>query len=182
MNEDINLLEILTAGGRITDERSHAAPATHYFDPIRTIKFNRGAMEKTKAIEQILYYEIQNWMRWGRIRNWMPVSFRCPLGFLFKSSDVHEGSQVRTASVDEIGAATFERIVVSLPEKHRQAFVMHHLEVAILRGKVISIRGRGQAQQILGLQKSRYHEIVNQAHAIVLRECQRLKIASEDDD
>jgi hypothetical protein len=181
MNVDINLLEILSAGGRLTNERSHAAPARHYFDPVRTIKFSRGAMEKTKAIEQILYYEIENWLRWGRNRNWMPVSFRTPLGYLFKSSDVHEAS-VRRPEVKEGDAANFERIIIALPEKHRQAFVMYHLERAIVNGKVISIKGRGQAQHILGLQKSRYHEVVNQAHSIVLRECQRLKLVFTQDD
>jgi hypothetical protein len=181
MNEDINLLEILTAGGRIADERSYAAPANHYFDPIKFIRFNRSAMEKTKAIEQILYYEIENWLRWGRNRNWMPVSFRVPLGYLFKSSDVHEAS-VRRPEVKEGDAADFERIIIALPEKHRQAFVMYHLERAVVNGRVISIKGRGQAQQLLGLQKSRYHEVVNQAHSIVLRECQRSKLVFAQDD
>ena len=155
-------------------ERSYAAPAQHYFDPSRSVKLNRGSMEKTKAIEQILYYDIENWIRWGRRRDWMPISFRCPLGFLFKSSEVHDEGQRRASAVDEIGAATFERIIVSLPEKHRQAFVMHHLERAIVNNRIISIKGRGKAQELLGLQKSRYHEIVNEAHAIVLRECTRL--------
>ena len=182
MTEYVNLLEILTVGGRITDERSHAAPTTHYFDPIKIIKFNRGAMEKTKAIEQILYYEIQNWIRWGRRRDWLPVSFRVPLGFLFKSSEVHDDSQKRPLTTDEIGAAAFEKIIVSLPKKHRQAFVLFHLEKAVVSGRIIRTNGRKNASQLLGVQVRQYHYIVNQAHSMVLRECKRHRPELENDD
>ena len=182
MNNDINLLEILTVGGRLSDERSRAAPSSHYYDPINVVKYSRGAMEKTKAIEQILYYEIQNWLRWGRRRDWLPVSFRVPLGFLFKSSDVHEGSQVRPMATDEIGAAAFERIVVHLPEKHRQAFVLYHLERMAVAGKVVIVKGKDSGARLLGVQLRQYNYIINQAHSMVLREFKRLAPDVDDED
>ena len=124
----------------------------------------------TKEIEAILYYDLQNWLRWGRRRDWMPVSFRCPLGYLYKSSDVHEGSQIRMPVCDEIGAAGFERIVVSLPEKHRKAFVMHHLEKMAVRNLIVVVRGRDNRARLLGVAARQYHDIVRQAHRMVLRD------------
>lgn len=169
MNNDINLLELLTVGGRLLDERSRASPAEYYRDPSNVVKFNRDPMEKTKAIEQILQYEIQNWMQWGRRRDWMPVSFRCPLGYLYKSSDVMSGTPVRRPQVNEVGAGAFERMVVSLPEKHRQAFVMHHLGRAAVKGQIKILKGYDQNAQLLGVAKSKYYEFVQQAHSMVLR-------------
>jgi hypothetical protein len=128
-------------------------------------------MQGTKEIEGILRHELDNWMRWGRRRDWMPTSFRCPLGFMYKSTDVHETSY-RPMPCDEIGAAGFERIVVSLPEKHRQAFVMYHIGKAHVRGKVVVFKGRDDGAKLLGVQLRQYHYLVNQAHSMVLRRCQ----------
>ncbi|WP_157845786.1 hypothetical protein [Herbaspirillum huttiense] len=123
---------------------------------------------KTKEVEGILHHEIENWLRWGRKRDWMPMGFRCPLGFAYKGS---RASCV--APFDEQAAVALERIVISLPDKHRQAFVMHHLERAAVRQSIVIVRGRDMKARLLAVGKSRYHEIVAQAHNIVLREWQR---------
>jgi hypothetical protein len=81
---------------------------------------------------------------------------------------------------DEISAADFERIVISLPEQYRLAFVMHHLEKAAIAGRICVLRGANDGARLLGVQKSRYYQILNHAHVIVLREFQHLM--GEDDD
>lgn len=169
------LLEILTAGGRLSGERSRAQESHKYGNPINSAKMQKGDMQKTKEIETILRYEIDNWMRWGKRRDWMPTGFRCPIGYMYKTIDREDCEKpVNFMPYDEIGAAAFERIVVALPQQHRMAFVMHHLEKAAINGIIVIVKGRDRRAQLLGVHKSRYHEIINQAHAIVLRECMRL--------
>ncbi|HJV75358.1 MAG TPA: hypothetical protein VJ654_14120 [Noviherbaspirillum sp.] len=169
------MLAALTVGGRMNPEKSRAQPRRYYGDPANHIKFESekgGLMQEalgTKEIESILKHEIDNWVRWGKKRDWMPVGFRCPLGFMYKSTDVHEASY-KPLPCDEGNAARFERIVISLPERHRSAFVMHQLDKAHVQGWIVILRGRDDKARILGVQKSRYHELVSQAYNIVLRE------------
>jgi hypothetical protein len=147
-----------------------------YGDPANHVEFQSvkagGLMEdaelKTREVENILHYEIENWIRWGRKRDWLPTGFKCPLGFAYKGA-----SSGYAEPCDERAAVMFERIVVSLPDKHRQAFVMHHLDRAAVRNLVVVVRGRDMKARLLAVGKSRYHEIVAQAHNIVLRGWQR---------
>lgn len=127
----------------------------------------------TKEIESILHHEIDNWIRWGRKRDWMPVGFRCPLGFLYKSTDVHEVSY-KSLPCDIGAAAKFERLVISLPERHREAFVMHQLDKAHMNGSVVILKGRFDKARLLGVQVRQYHNIVLQAHNIILREWKKI--------
>ena len=174
MNREIDLLALRLAGRRLSNERSYAQEQRKYGNPADCVEFEKGeSMHEnlgTKQIESILRHDLENWLRWGRRRDWAPTSFRCPLGFLYKSSDVHEGVPVRQPACDEIGAAGFERIVVSLPEKHRKAFVMYHLSKAHLHGRIVVIKGREDGARLLGVQVRQYHYMVNQAHSMVLRQ------------
>lgn len=130
-----------------------------------------SGMEGTKEIENILRHELDNWMRWARRRDYLPTSFRVPLGYLFKATEVHDEARPIRVLVDEIGAAGFERIVVSLPQRHREAFIMYHLNKAHVAGKVRVLKGREEGAKLLGVQVRMYHYLVNQAHSMVLRKC-----------
>lgn len=174
MHRDIDLLALHTVGGRLTDQPTSALERRKYRDPADSVQFESERRENnkgTKEIESILRHDLDNWLRWGRLRDWKPVGFKVPLGMLFKSTDVHEVSY-RAPKIDEIGAAGFERIVVSLPERHRQAFVVYHLEKAVLQGRIVRIGGRHDGAKLLGVQLCQYHRIVNQSHLMILRQCQ----------
>jgi hypothetical protein len=189
--EKVDLLQLLTVGGRLSGERSRALPTHYYGNPADNVKFasetiiTGGGMEtekvRTKDAEAILSHEIENWIRWGRKKDWRPASFRCPLGFLYKSSDTLTPTY-RPPECKEIEAVKMERIVVGLPQRHRQAFVMHHLERAAVDGQVFIQVGRNQAARILGVQLRQYHYLVNQAHTMVLREYNRLENALGESD
>lgn len=159
-------------------EKSRALESKYYGrygDPANHVEFQSvkagGLMEdaelKTREVEKILQHEIENWIRWGRKRDWLPTGFKCPLGFAYKGM-----SPGFAEPCDERAAVMFERIVVSLPDKHRQAFVMHHLDRAAVRSLVVVVRGRDVKARLLAVGKSRYHEMVAQAHNIVLRKFQ----------
>lgn len=147
----------------------------YYGDFTNHVKFESEGEKRmheslgTKEIESILRLEIENWIRWGMKRDWMPVGFRCPLGYLFKTTDVHEVSYKPLPCVDGV-AADFERVVVGLPVKHREAIVMHLLDRAHANGLLVVVAGRDDKARLLGVQKSRYHELVAQAMNMVLRE------------
>lgn len=126
----------------------------------------------TQAVETLLGLEIENWLRWGRRRDWMPMSFRCAIGLLYKSSEVHEASY-RPLPCDGVLAVRLERLVVALPERHRQAFVLHHMERCAIKGKLRVAHVRNDKARLLGLQKTQYHELLRQAHNIVWREWQK---------
>ncbi|MBV8667048.1 MAG: hypothetical protein JO269_11250 [Burkholderiaceae bacterium] len=175
MNEELeNVLALHLVGARLSHQPTHAVEARKYSRPASDgVRFasedaKSDAALRTKDIENILHHDIENWMRWGRRRDWLPMSFRCPLGFLYRASEVRHAS-FRRPPCDELEAARFERIVVSLPERHRQAFVMHHLDKAHVNNHVVIVSGRDDKARLLGVQKSRYHELVRQAHHVVLR-------------
>lgn len=164
------------AGGRMSNQPSHAVESHKYSKPAdcgAKLKGDRGMQANdlmgTKEVERMLRIDLENWLRWGRMRDWRPTSFKCPVGFMYKSTNVHESSY-RPIPANEGQAARFERIVIGLPEKHRQAFVMYQLGRVAMTGQIKIISGHGDAARLLGMAKSKYYEIVQQAHNIVLRE------------
>lgn len=128
----------------------------------------------TRQIEKILQTEIREWVRWGRNRDYLPPSFRCPLGFLYlpKRGDL-EAALYRPAPINALLAADFEKLVIRLPSAHRQAFVMYHLNRAKINTKVIERKRTPQQMgQVLGVQKRRFYEILEQAHKMIFRDWQ----------
>jgi hypothetical protein len=122
----------------------------------------------TKEIEARLAHELDNWIRWGRRRDWLPQGFRCPLGFLYKSPDVMGGLPHRPPPCDELAAQRMEQIVCALPPKMREAFVMYHLDKASRNGHVVIVRGRKRKAELLGVSLGHYHYLVRVAHRFVL--------------
>lgn len=159
-------LDAMLAGGRANPERSHALPAHAYRDPAEQAKF-ASEMLGTKEVELVLATEFENWVRWGRKRDWAPASFRCPLGYLYKSPDVF-GGLYRSPPCDDLAAERMERIIVALPPKMREAFVMYRLDRARIGGHVVIVKGRKRKAEILGVTVSHYHYLVRTAHRAIL--------------
>jgi hypothetical protein len=172
MNDKVDMLELLMIRARTSGEKSYAKEQKFYGrqgDPANHIKFQGRGMLGTKEIEGLLRHELDNWMRWARRRDYLPASFRCPLGYLFKTTDVHDDEKPIRFIINEIGAAEFERVIISLPERHRQAFIMYQLGKAHVAGKVKIMRGRDEGAKLLGVGHWQYHNLVRQAHSMVLR-------------
>ena len=129
---------------------------------------------RTKEVQSILKYEFENWIRWGKKNDWKPSSFKCPLGFMYKPSlgDVYEESY-RPEPCDELEAVKLERIVISLPDKHKEAFVMYQLDKAAVNGFIVLVKGRDDKARALGVHKSKYHELVSEAHNMIYRSLQK---------
>lgn len=165
MSDDkINVMALMTVGGRLTNERSYAAPSKYYHDPANHVKFQGEKMSDE------LRLIMDNWIRWALGRDYLPASTRCPLGYLYKATDVWERSESARTPIDGIAAVRLEKIIVGLPERHRQAVVMHFLNRAANEGRVNIVKGRDDRAKLLGVQKSQYHEIVRQAMLMIQRE------------
>lgn len=124
-----------------------------------------------KQIEKILAREISDWLRWGRNKDYLPVSFRCPLGFLYvpKRGDL-DANLRRKPPINLLEVVEFERLVVALPVKHRQAFVMYHLGRAEINGRVEERKRTGyEIARLLGVHRSRYYVLLAQAHNMIFR-------------
>jgi len=132
-------------------------------------------MYSTREIEGMLSNELDNWLRWGRSRDWMPASYGSILGQLYRArlaegvspeDDVPPPPRIQA---NEAEAMRLERIIVSLPNQQKAAFVLHHLFKGAYCGWVVKIRTREDAARILGVGKTKYHQIVNSAHSSVWR-------------
>ncbi len=125
----------------------------------------------TKQIEKILSAEIRDWLRWGRGKDYLPVSFRCPLGFLYvrPRGDLDIG-RYRAPPINLLAVVEFERIVVALPAKHRQAFVMYHLNRIAINEKIEEKKYTySEMARLLSLQKTQFYTVLGQAHSMVFR-------------
>lgn len=125
----------------------------------------------TKTIEKILAKEISDWLRWGRNKDYLPVSFRCPLGFLYvpKRGDL-EAKLYKPAPINLLAVVEFERSVMALPVKHRQAFVMYHLNRARIGDKIVERKRQPyEMARLMGVQKRQFQYIVMQAHNMIFR-------------
>jgi len=130
-----------------------------------------------RQIEKILSTEISDWIRWGRNRDYLPPSFRCPLGFLYlpMRGDL-EVTLYKPPKVNLLQVIEFEKLVVGLPVKHRQAFVMHHLSRADVNGRIIEKKRTGSENaKLLGVHRSRYYVLLTQAHNMVFRQWRKLE-------
>lgn len=130
-----------------------------------------------RQVENILSNEISNWLRWGRSKDYLPPSFKCPLGFLYipKRGDL-EATLYRPIPIKPLEAVEFERLVTALPVKHRQAFVMYHLGRALINGRIEQKKRNGyEIARLLGVHRSRYYVLLTQAHNMIFRRWQRVQ-------
>lgn len=174
MRELDEKLASLSAGARQNPEASNAQPAHAYLDPAITARYEAETYG-VKQIENLLRSELDNWIRWGRRKDWLPRSFKCPLGFLYKSPDVFGGLPHRPPPCDELEAERFERIVCALPPRMRTAFVMYQLDRAHVSGHVVVIQGRKRKADILGVSVGQYHYLVRQAHRMLYAEWRKAR-------
>lgn len=126
-----------------------------------TIDFETAALDmRTRDLEHALGRLIDNWLAWGRGRDWKPAGYKCPLGVMYQSARVSSPLLYIEAT-----ALQFEAAVVALPEKQRQAFILHHMERAPVSGQMRRIKeGRAGKARALGVQVRQFSYLVNAAH------------------
>lgn len=131
-----------------------------------------------KQVEKVLASEIGDWIRWGQHKDYLPPSFRCPLGFLYvpMRGDIEATLYSKPKPINLLAVVEFERIVVRLPEQHRQAFVMYHLNRAKVRNRIVQKkRPYFEMAKLLGVQKTKFYDLLGQAHNMVFRDWKKLQ-------
>ena len=132
-------------------------------------------MYSTREIKTIIRDDLDNWLRWGYSRDWMPKSFGSILGQLYKprlgegASPEDEAPPPPKPRINELDAIKFERAVVTLPEDQRAAFVIYYLKKATKNGRMVEVKDQSNAASLLGVGRTKYHEIINIAHMNVWR-------------
>lgn len=124
-----------------------------------------------KDIERLLGSELRNWLRWANSKDYLPKSFGSILGQLYvpMRGDL-QARLYKPVPVDILGAVAFEAIVVTLPEKHRKAFVMYHLGRAVVKDRIVTKKRNGyEIARILGVHRSRYYVLLREAHNMIFR-------------
>lgn len=125
-----------------------------------------------REIEKILSSEISDWIRWGHNKDYLPTSFRCPLGFLYipARGDIETALYSKPKPINLLVVVEFERIVVRLPVKHREAFVMYHLNRVKIRNKVVERKRSGyEMAKLMGVSKAKFYGLVSEAHNMIFR-------------
>lgn len=121
-----------------------------------------------REIEDILYCELKNWADWARRKDYLPETYRCPLGQLYIREDDQGTEPVeRRIPIDEAEAQQMEAIINALPVKQRRAFLLHHLQRAKVGEQIVIVRGRQRQAQVLGICLRQYHYLLLRGHQTV---------------
>lgn len=126
-----------------------------------------------REFEKRLGREVINWIRWGRKRDWLPPAAGCLLGkrVVSRNRDV----QTWQEPVNTESAVCMENRIGSLPERPRQAFLLHYLGKASIRGKMRRSRSRHDSAHLLEVGLTQYQRLLGEALAALVR-------AAEKDD
>ena len=122
-------------------------------------------MYGTKEVEKMLAIPLDNWIRYGRMKDWMPSGFKCALGMMvkIKERETDGPKDEIPMPIDEAMAVRFEVMVNNLPARHRQAFVMHQLGRFAEEHRIIRVRSREESARRMGVNMRQWHYLVNQA-------------------
>lgn len=126
-----------------------------------------GEIMGIREFEKRLGNEMVNWLRWGRKRDWLPSAAGCLLGkrVVSKNRDV----QTWQEPVDTASAVYMENRIGSLPERPRQAFLLHYLGKAAIGGKMKRSRSRHDSARLLEVGLTQYQRLLGEALAALVR-------------
>lgn len=128
-----------------------------------------------KDIERMLSYELHNWLRWARQRNYLPASVKCVIGELHIRTEEEKAEEMRfndPAAPDEIEAEAMEFAINGLPKRERQAFILHHLDRGHVGQITVRVRDRHTKARLMGVGARQYHNILLRAHQMLLKRWQ----------
>ena len=125
---------------------------------------------KLKAFEVEFLSIIENWRRWGMLRDWLPPSWGNILGARYLRKNRSLDMEDQKEPIDHQSAIRMERIVVKLPKQYREAFVLHYVGCAVVNGRMKKARTRSECAKVIGIGKTQYYDRLGKAVSIVARE------------
>ena len=113
--------------------------------------------------------EIENWRRWGRVKDYLPMSWGSIIGGRYRPRNREIDREEAKRPIDTQNAFKFERIVCEIPDMFRQAFVLHYVGRVSVNGRVRVARTKEDGARIIGVKRAQYYNRVNKAAVIILR-------------
>lgn len=131
-------------------------------------------------VDQQDYYntELQNWLRWSKSKDWLPMRHKSTLVFLSYLA----GTVVSEENTSEeyrpplrlLDALVFDDLVINLPNsnvaKYRDVFIVYHLHKYIRQStKVISTYRLPDKLAAVGMKKDMFYNRLAMAEAMIKR-------------
>lgn len=120
---------------------------------------------KVKDFERQFGTQVDNWLRWGRQRDWLPMSFKSILALKYsgKKRDDDAALYKIPDPINELEALKMDCIVMALPLRQRQAFLLHHMGRASINNRMCRVRNSHDCAKILGVGKWQFYNLLRQA-------------------
>lgn len=124
---------------------------------------------KLREFESQFMPDIDNWCKWGKGRDYLPMSWGNIIGNRYRPRNREAEREEANKPVDTLKAFKMEKIVCDIPGIFRQAFVLHYVGRVALNGKIRMARTRDACHRIIGISRAQYYNRLNRAAAIIVR-------------
>ena len=115
-------------------------------------------------------WHLDNWIRWCRKRNWLPVGHVSQIALLIRQAK-EESKTATDAPIPayEIQAMEFNRLIMMLPKRHMDVFLLNHLDRGILGQRIVYTRDASVKYRLAGLSKTTFYERAKEADSMIKR-------------
>lgn len=113
-------------------------------------------------------WNLDNWMRWCRKRDWLPLGHISQVTLLMKNNQ-RMAIVSDTIRIDEPKALEFNRLVMLLPRRHMTVFLLNHLDKGIFGQRIVYTKHAGTKYQLAQMSRTTFYERAKEADNMVKR-------------
>jgi hypothetical protein len=114
-------------------------------------------------------WQLDNWMRWCRKRDWLPLGPASQVALMMKNAQRMPVSTDTRIMIVEAAALEFNRLVGLLPRRHQTVFLLNHLDKGIQGNMIVYTRHAGTKYKLAGVSRSTFYERAKEADNMVKR-------------
>jgi hypothetical protein len=113
-------------------------------------------------------WHLDNWMRWCRKRDWLPLGHVSQIAILMKNN---QRMAIASDTIDshEEAALEFNRLVMLLPRRHMTVFLLNHLDKGIFGQHIVYTKHAGLKYKLAECSKTTFYERAKEADNMVKR-------------
>jgi hypothetical protein len=115
-------------------------------------------------------WHLENWIRWCRRRDWLPIGYVSQMGFMVK-----HGKQESVSATDVItpifeeSAHSFNGLIMHLPRRHMSVFLLNHLDKGVLGQMIVYKREANSKFALAGMTKTTFYQRAKEADNMIKR-------------
>jgi hypothetical protein len=113
-------------------------------------------------------WSLDNWMRWCRKRNWLPLGHASQIAILMKNNQ-RMAIVTDTIAINELDALEFNRLVMLLPRRHMTVFLLNHLDKGICGQIIVYTKHASTKYKLAECSKTTFYERAKEADNMVKR-------------